>query len=77
MNLDYTPDELAFRDEVRAFVRGNLPLEISRKVIEHKRLGKDDFVTWQKPCSATSSRRSAPRPAPRPSSPSACTWWAR
>jgi alkylation response protein AidB-like acyl-CoA dehydrogenase len=48
MNLDYTPEEQAFRDEVRAFVRGNLPLEISRKVIEHKRLGKDDFVTWQK-----------------------------
>ncbi len=48
MNLDYTETELAFRDEVRAFVRTNLPSEISRKVIEHKRLGKDDFVVWQK-----------------------------
>ncbi len=48
MDLNYTPAELAFRDEVRAFVRDNLPPQISRKVIEHKRLAKDDYVTWQK-----------------------------
>ena len=48
MNLDYTEAEIAFRDEVRTFVRTNLPPEISRKIIEHKRLGKDDWVTWQK-----------------------------
>ena len=44
MNLDYTEAELAFRDEVRTFVRTNLPPEISRKIIEHKRLGKDDWA---------------------------------
>jgi alkylation response protein AidB-like acyl-CoA dehydrogenase len=48
MDLDYTPGELAFRDEVREFVRGHLPPAIARKVIEHKRLAKDDYVTWQK-----------------------------
>jgi len=48
MDLSYTDEELAFRDEVRAFVRGNLPPQISRKVIEHKRLTKEDYVTWQK-----------------------------
>jgi alkylation response protein AidB-like acyl-CoA dehydrogenase len=48
MNLDYTSDELAFRDEVRGFVRGHLPHELSRKVIEHKRLSKDDYLTWQR-----------------------------
>jgi alkylation response protein AidB-like acyl-CoA dehydrogenase len=48
MDLNYTDDELAFRDEVRAFVRDHLPPQISRKVIEHKRLTKDDYVTWQK-----------------------------
>ncbi len=47
MDLNYTPRELAFQDEVRAFVRANLPPAIARKVIEHKRLGKDDYVTWQ------------------------------
>ena len=48
MDLNFTPDEIAFRDEVRAFIKANLPHELSRKVIEHKRLSKEDYVTWQK-----------------------------
>ncbi len=48
MNLDFTPEELAFRDEVRGFVRSHLPHELSRKVIEHKRLSKDDYLVWQR-----------------------------
>jgi alkylation response protein AidB-like acyl-CoA dehydrogenase len=48
MDLNYTPDELEFRDEVRAFLRQRLPHEISRKVLEHKRLSKEDHVRWQK-----------------------------
>ncbi len=48
MDLDYTPEEIAFRDEVRAFVQANLPHEVSRKVIEHKRLSKEDYLVWQK-----------------------------
>jgi alkylation response protein AidB-like acyl-CoA dehydrogenase len=48
MDLNYTPEQLAFRDEVRAFVRASLPHELSRKVIEHKHLDKADFVTWQR-----------------------------
>ena len=47
MDLNYTAEELAFRDEVRAFARSNLPKDISRRVLEHKRLHKDDFVRWQ------------------------------
>ncbi len=48
MDLNYSAQELAFRDEVRAFVRERLPYEISRKVLEHKRLAKDDYLRWQK-----------------------------
>ncbi len=48
MDLNYTPEEQAFRDEVRAFVRSRLPHDISRKVLEHKRLNREDFVRWQK-----------------------------
>ena len=48
MNLDFTPDELAFREEVRAFLRAKLPADISRKVHDGRRLAKDDFVRWQK-----------------------------
>jgi alkylation response protein AidB-like acyl-CoA dehydrogenase len=48
MDLNYTPQEIAFRDEVRSFVHANLPADISRKVLEHKRLEKDDFLRWHK-----------------------------
>jgi len=48
VDLNYTPEEEAFRAEVRAFVRSQLPSDISRKVIENKRLSKEDHVRWQK-----------------------------
>ena len=33
MDLDYSPDELAFRDEVRAWLRDNLPADLRDKVV--------------------------------------------
>ena len=48
MNLDYSPDELAFREEVRRFLTMRLPPEISRKVLEHRHLSRDDHLRWQK-----------------------------
>src|SRR5262245_43370368 len=48
MDLNYTPEEQAFREEVSAFLRERMPAEISRKVLEHKRLNKEDHVRWQK-----------------------------
>jgi len=48
VDLNYTPEEQAFREQVRAFVRAELPADISRKVLEHKRLAKEDYVRWQK-----------------------------
>ena len=47
MDLSYTPEERAFREEVRAFVRGNLPRDISEKVLNHRALVKDDWLRWQ------------------------------
>ncbi len=48
MDLNYTSEDLAFRDQVTAFVGDKLPGDIARKVLEHKRLGKEDLVRWQK-----------------------------
>ena len=48
MDINYTPEERTFRDEVRTFLKDKLPADISRKVKEHKRLGKEDTVRWQK-----------------------------
>jgi alkylation response protein AidB-like acyl-CoA dehydrogenase len=48
MDLRFTPEEAAFREEVRAFIRENLPAEIR----ERMRLGhparKQDTVAWQR-----------------------------
>ena len=48
MDLRFTPEELAFRDEIRAFIRDNLPGDIR----ERMRLGysarKEDTVAWQR-----------------------------
>ena len=48
MNLDLTPDQQTFLEEVRAFVAASLPAEIKRKVENCAGLEKQDYVTWQK-----------------------------
>src|SRR5437764_3393087 len=48
MDPRFTPEELDFRDEVRAFFRANLPTSIRAKPVEGKHLAKDDIVTWQR-----------------------------
>lgn len=46
MDLTYAPADLAFRDTVRAWLAANLPADLQQKVLNHKRLSKDDFVRW-------------------------------
>jgi alkylation response protein AidB-like acyl-CoA dehydrogenase len=48
MDLRYTPEEEAFRAEVRAFLKAELPLEIRDKMRLGRRLRKDDMVRWQR-----------------------------
>src|SRR3984885_6099815 len=48
MDLRFTADEIAFRDEVRGFMRDKLPPAIRSKMIEGRHLAKDDIVTWQR-----------------------------
>jgi pimeloyl-CoA dehydrogenase large subunit len=48
MDLRFTPEEIAFRDEVRAFMRAALPESIRRKMVEARRLEKQDIVAWQR-----------------------------
>ena len=48
MDLNFTPDEQAFRDEIRAWVAANLPQDISHKVHHALRLNKDDLQRWAK-----------------------------
>jgi len=46
MDLNYTPDELAFADEVRSWVRANLDPATRDAVLHHKRLPKQAYVAW-------------------------------
>ncbi len=48
MDLRFTPEETAFRDKVRLFMKEKLPAAIRSKLIEGRRLSKDDLVDWQR-----------------------------
>ena len=46
MDLSYTAADLAFRDKVRAFLAANLPPDLQKKVRNHLRLTRTDYVRW-------------------------------
>jgi pimeloyl-CoA dehydrogenase large subunit len=48
MDLRFTPEETAFRAEVHGFIGAALPGPIRRKLVEGRRLAKEDIVTWQR-----------------------------
>ena len=48
MDLNYTADDLEFRDTVRDYLEANLPKDLQHKVLNHKRMSKEDFVRWHK-----------------------------
>lgn len=47
MDMNYTADEVAFRDEVRAFIAAELPESISRKVKGNRHVEAEDMLFWQ------------------------------
>jgi len=48
MDLKYSEEERAFADEVRAFVRAELDPAVRERVLNHKRLSKEDFLGWHR-----------------------------
>ncbi|NBX56789.1 MAG: pimeloyl-CoA dehydrogenase large subunit, partial [Betaproteobacteria bacterium] len=46
MDLAFTPEEQAFREEVRTWVQANLPTDISHKVHHALRLTREDMQSW-------------------------------
>ena len=48
MDLRESPAEREFRAEVRAFVESNLPRDIRDRVMGFLRVGRDDYVRWQR-----------------------------
>jgi alkylation response protein AidB-like acyl-CoA dehydrogenase len=48
MDLNYSPEELAFREEVRSWLNANLPQDLRDKVANYAHLSKDDLLRWHK-----------------------------
>jgi alkylation response protein AidB-like acyl-CoA dehydrogenase len=48
MDLNYSAEELAFREEVRAWLNANLPEDLKDKVANFGHLSKDDLLRWHR-----------------------------
>ncbi len=48
MDLTWSQDERAFREEVRAFVHDKLPADLRAKTFAHHRLKRDDYLRWHR-----------------------------
>ena len=48
MDLTWTKEELAFRDEVREFVKTQIPEDMRAKTFAHQRASREDYIRWHK-----------------------------
>lgn len=48
MDLRYTPEEIVFRDEVRAFLKSTLPEDLRQKGLLGRRHLREDIVRWHR-----------------------------
>lgn len=48
MDLDFTPEDRAFQDDVRAFIRSELPDVVRCKLEQGRALAKAEIVDWQR-----------------------------
>jgi alkylation response protein AidB-like acyl-CoA dehydrogenase len=48
MDLSYAPEDLAFRDEVQAWLGAELPADLRAKVLSYQELSKAELTRWHK-----------------------------
>lgn len=48
MDLEFSPEDLAFQQEVRTFIAENYPQRLRGKQDEGEELSKEDFLSWHK-----------------------------
>jgi alkylation response protein AidB-like acyl-CoA dehydrogenase len=48
VDLNYSAEELAFRDEVRTWLQGNLPADLKDKVASYAHLSREDLLRWHR-----------------------------
>ncbi len=52
MDLRFTPEEIAFRDEIRTFLIENIPQSIRDRTREGRHIGREDYITTQRTLNA-------------------------
>src|SRR3954464_15134579 len=48
MDLNYSPEESAFRDQVRGWLKDHLPADLREKVASYAHLSKEDLLRWHR-----------------------------
>ena len=48
MNLDFSPEDNAFRDEVRTFLAENYPAALRERMASEDALTKEDYFSWHR-----------------------------
>jgi hypothetical protein len=48
MDLNYSSEELAFRDETRGWLEKNLPADLREKIARYEHLSKEDLLRWHR-----------------------------
>ena len=48
LDLKYSAEELDFRDEVRGWLRANLPEDLREKVVNFRDLSREDLLRWHR-----------------------------
>jgi alkylation response protein AidB-like acyl-CoA dehydrogenase len=48
VDLNFSAEDIAFRDEVRAFIKDSYPPHLNGKIEEGEELSKEDFLSWHK-----------------------------
>ena len=48
MDIDFSPEDRAFQQEVRAWFKAHTPADLKRKTVTGEMLQKDDIVQWQR-----------------------------
>ncbi|WP_168452855.1 acyl-CoA dehydrogenase family protein [Sphingopyxis microcysteis] len=48
MDMEFSPEDLAFQQEVRDFIAENYPAELREKQDEGEEMSKEDFLVWHK-----------------------------
>ena len=48
MNLDFSPEEVAFRDEIRTFIADTYPAALRPKQESGRELDREDFLCWHR-----------------------------